>query len=378
MTIPRPLSRTVATGGVLLLALAACSTDDGGAEPAPSTDGSATDAESAESTSSDADADADADESTTDDASASASPESSSSDAGESATGHSPGQHEFSAEIDGHTRTGVVLLPESWTPDADLPLVLNLHGSRSDGAEHVRWADAAENADAEGYVVLLPNGGIENPGDGWLWNVPGVTEAPEDAPDDVAFLRALIDWAAQEYGTSTDDVFASGYSGGGRMISQAACEDPTLFRAIAPVTGLRSGVPVEEEGGTWAPDPETCAPGSVTPIITFVGEDDPVNPLGGGGADYWGYGHEAALARWTEIGGFEVREESEQQDGVTLTTIGDGTGPDEIQSWSIADAGHVWPGSPAFEDETDWAGTPTDAIEANELIWDFFAQHLSE
>lgn len=288
-----------------------------------------------------------------------------------------PGQHEFAAEIDGHDRTGVVLLPSGWTPDAELPLVVNLHGSGSDGAEQVLWSDATGTADTEGYVVVLPDGGFEDPDGGRLWNVPGVTDAPEDAPDDIAFLQALVEWSAEEYGTSTENVFATGYSGGGRMISQAACDDPNLFRAIAPVTGLRSGVPVEGEDG-WVPDPATCEPDEVTPIVTFVGTDDPVNPVDGGGADYWQYGHEAALDRWAEIGGYEVREDAEQGDGVTLTTIGDGEGTDEIRSWSIDGAGHVWPGSPAFEEETDWAGTPTDAIDANELIWDFFEQFLGE
>ncbi|PFG40983.1 polyhydroxybutyrate depolymerase [Georgenia soli] len=295
--------------------------------------------------------------------------------AGAAGTQLQPGVHEFSVEIDGHARTGVVLLPESWTPRSDLPLVLNLHGSRSDGAEQLVWSDAAQLAEEEGYVVVLPDGGIENPGDGWLWNVPGVTDAPAGSPDDVAFLRSLVEWASDEYGTSAENVFATGYSGGGRMISQAACEDPTLFRAIAPVTGLRAGFPVQDGTGAWVPDPASCAPEEVTPIVTFVGTEDPVNPLDGGGAAYWRYGHEAALARWAEIGGYTSVEVSEPAPGVTLTAIGDGSGRNEIESWSIEGAGHVWPGSPAFEHETSWAGTPTFAVNANEVIWDFFEEH---
>lgn len=281
-----------------------------------------------------------------------------------------PGLHDISLAVDEVERTGAVLLPEQWTPDADLPLVVTLHGSQYDGHDQIEWSEVAQSAEAEGYVVLAPDGSIEGDEGGWLWNVPGVTDAPEGTPDEVAFLRDLVQWSTDNLGTSQDDVFATGYSGGGRLISQAACDDPELFSAIAPVTGLRAGVPVEGPDDTWVPDPQTCEPDAATPIITFVGTDDPVNPLDGGGEDYWLYGHEAALERWAQIGGHTDRDETEIEDGVVVTTIGDR----DIVSWSVEDAGHVWPGSSVFENETDWAGEPTYAIDATELIWEFFAE----
>lgn len=271
---------------------------------------------------------------------------------------------EFTLSSGGVKRTGIVVAPA----DGDitgLPVVISLHGSGSEPYEHVVWTNTAGDPAERGYIAIIPQGSISDGEGGFSWNVPGVTDAPE-TPSDVEFLEDLAAWARSEYATET--VFATGYSGGGRMISQVACASPHTFDAIAPITGLRAGEPVEADHG-FEIKAGSCDPGQGTPIVTLSGSADPVNPYDGGGADYWGYGHEAALDRWTQInecGEPEVSEDS----GVVTSTYECAGGP--IVDVLIAGAGHVWAGSPAFERETDWAGTPSYAVDTNDLIWEFF------
>ena len=55
--------------------------------------------------------------------------------------------------------------------------------------------------------------------------------------DDVSFVSALVTGLQQEYGFSTDNVFATGMSNGGEMSYVLACDASDLFAAIAPVAG---------------------------------------------------------------------------------------------------------------------------------------------
>ena len=54
----------------------------------------------------------------------------------------------------------------------------------------------------------------------------GVTTADEAGVDDVAFLRAIIDWSAERHGTSPDGTVVAGISNGAFMAHRPACTTP--------------------------------------------------------------------------------------------------------------------------------------------------------
>src|SRR5687768_9690404 len=54
-----------------------------------------------------------------------------------------------------------------------VPLVLNLHGSGSRGSEQLASSKLAATADAHGFIVAAPDGGIKVQS-GFVWNIPGV------------------------------------------------------------------------------------------------------------------------------------------------------------------------------------------------------------
>ncbi|RYD18890.1 MAG: polyhydroxybutyrate depolymerase, partial [Lysobacteraceae bacterium] len=102
-----------------------------------------------------------------------------------------------------------------------MPLVILLHGSTGTGAEMMRESGLATTADAHGFIVVSPNGGIAAER-GYVWNIPGVPTVTgalpgKDARDDVAYITGLIDRLVATGCVDAKRVYATGLSGGGRM-----------------------------------------------------------------------------------------------------------------------------------------------------------------
>lgn len=202
-------------------------------------------------------------------------------------------------------RTMLLHLPAARRADTPAPLLFVLHGSGGDGAAILKQSGLEATSDRHGFLLAAPDGGIllER---GFVWNIPGVPTVtgkipgPGDA-DDVAFLRAAIDWLAAQGCADRARVYSTGLSGGGRMTSWLGCVASDRFAAIAPVVGLRAGNPLASD--PKRPDPATCRPANPVPVVAFAGDADGTNPVQGGGAGYWQYTMDAALARWAELGG---------------------------------------------------------------------------
>lgn len=146
-------------------------------------------------------------------------------------------------QIGGRSRTVDVHLPAGYTGATQVPLVLNLHGSGSTAAQQEAFTGMDATADADGFVVAYPQALIPDRS-GFDWNVPGALlvggrSVPHGAADDVAFLTQLVRVLEQRYCIASHAVYATGFSGGARMVSTLACDDATLFAAVAPVSGLR-------------------------------------------------------------------------------------------------------------------------------------------
>lgn len=274
----------------------------------------------------------------------------------------------------GLQRTAIVYIPENVRRYKRLPAVFDLHGSASWPAEELSRSGLEQTADRYGFVVVALQGAIPV-GAGYAWNVPYVTTVP-GAPDDEAFLNDLIDTLVGTGCVNARRVYAAGYSGGGRMISQFACDNPERFAATALVAGLRAGAPLGTAGG-WVPDPSTCAPASPVPVVAFAGTADPVNPFTGGGAPYWGYSVPAALQRWAELNRCKRGPLTEQvTEHVSLVAYAACHANADTQLYVVEGGGHTWPGA----DATDFPpalGTVTQEISANQIMWNFFRNRVA-
>jgi polyhydroxybutyrate depolymerase len=270
--------------------------------------------------------------------------------------GVAPGRsaHESrSAEL---TRRWLLYVPRAAEPGEALPLVFNLHGSGGTPEDQLGVSGLEELAERESFVVVAP-AAVEQ-----RWNVPpDATKA-----DDVRFFSELIDSVAALTPIDRQRVFATGFSGGGRMASQLACDLSERVAAIAAIGGIRF--------------PGPCAQARPMPILAFHGTADDVNPYEGGGQPYWGTGVEPAVTGWAEHNRCTVRSEQTLPTGVREIRHGGSDCDAEVVLYRIEGFGHSWPRAvAALDDQGGGLRSGRDIkggeVTANELLWRFFQSH---
>lgn len=286
------------------------------------------------------------------------------------------GRHDLSIQSDGIERSAVYFIPSAYDGKRKLPLVFDFHGSNShpDGQmNRSRWDEVAER---EGFIVMALQGSLDGSVPGThAWNVPGVNPLPGvsrgNGLDEGDFIRDAVETAKETFCVDPARIYASGYSGGGRMLSQYVCDGHGDFAAAGFVMGLRAGYP-EQEDGVWRPLKTSCQPAKPISIIAFSGLKDHVNPFAGGGKPYWQYGGEVAVKRWAELNGCDDRALTDKGEAVTVTTYPGCRAGASVMSYVIADATHDWPGKNI---RFRLASTGEDAIrevDATGRMWDFF------
>ena len=139
--------------------------------------------------------------------------------------------------------------------------------------------------------------------------------------------------------------------------------DLTVFAAVAPVSGLRRPTP--------------CPATRPVPVIAFHGTADPVDPFDGHGEAYWTYSVLQAASDWARQDGCSATPTvSTPAPGVTRTAYGRcGAGAD-VELYAVAGEGHEWPGGPPLPQAlVRLLGPQSDVVDANAIMWSFFAAH---
>ncbi|MFJ7630847.1 ricin-type beta-trefoil lectin domain protein [Streptomyces sp. NPDC097595] len=277
------------------------------------------------------------------------------------------GQYDTPVAFGGETYQVRVHVPQR-AAGARLPLVLDLHGSQSTGPGQLSYSNLAPVADAKGFVVAAPTGATPS-GSGYIWNVPYVTSGA--TRDDVGFLRQVIDTLTDSACLDPSRIYATGYSGGGRMTSALGCLLSDRIAAIAPVAGLRAGRPDPANGGR--PEPASCTPSRAVPVIAFHGRQDTTNPYDGGGDNTaWRYSVPVAQQRWAALNGCTAGPAVTQVTAhVQRSVYSSCRGQGDVELYTVSDGGHTWPDSP----QDNGNGKVTHEISANDLMWDFFQRH---
>ena len=171
-----------------------------------------------------------------------------------------------------------------------VPAVIFLHGAGGTGAREIGNAALRDGLGGRGYALIAPNGmGREGRGGGFWSFIPG----REIQRDETAFFDQVADDAAAKFGIDRDRIILSGFSIGGSMTSYAACKDPDLFSAYAPVAG-----------SFWRPHPDTCT-GPVRLLHTHGWTDGTVplegRPLRGGTINQGDVFH--GMSIWRDVNG---------------------------------------------------------------------------
>ncbi|MFC3164783.1 alpha/beta hydrolase family esterase [Ciceribacter thiooxidans] len=286
------------------------------------------------------------------------------------------GRHDMTIRSGGHDRHAVYFIPSTYTGDRKVPLVFDFHGSNSHPRGQLnrsRWDEVAERED---FVVMALEGSLDGALPGThAWNVPGVKPLPgvsrEGSLDEGTFIRDAVEKAKDTFCIDPDRIYASGYSGGGRMLSQYVCDGHEDFAAAGFVMGLRAGYP-EQEDGVWRPHKESCHPARAISIIAFSGLKDHVNPFAGGGQPYWQYGGEAAVERWAELNGCEGRPTVDAGEKVTVSSYSGCRRGTNVVSYVIAGASHDWPARTIRFRFASNGDETVREVDATDRMWEFF------
>ena len=239
----------------------------------------------------------------------------------------------------GRQRTYRLFVPPGHDGRRRLPLVLDLHGSGGNAAGQARTSGFEAVAAAEGFLVATLDA------DGGRWNVP----VQPGRADDVAYVSDVIDHVAARACTDQSRVYATGFSGGGRMTSLLGCRLTARLAAIAPVSALRFPAP--------------CA-GRPLPVLTFHGLADPQNTYDGhvpGRNGEWEESVPEALAGWASRNGCKGNVKLEDPPGPLSTMHYDGCADDaDVRLIRIDGLGHRW---------------TREEIDTTAEIWRFFSHH---
>ena len=232
-----------------------------------------------------------------------------------------------------------LFVPPAYDGHQRLPLVLDLHGSGGNPAGQARTSGFETVGASETFLVATLQA------DGGRWNVP----VQDNRPDDVAYVRDVIAHMAAQVCVDDTRVYATGFSGGGRMSSWLGCQLGSRLAAIAPVSGLRFSGP--------------CS-GRPLPVLTFHGLADPQNPYDGhaeGRGAEWLESVPDALAGWARRNACKGEVILEDPPGPLSVMRYEGCGDGaEVRMIRIDGLGHTW---------------TRDEVDTTRVMWQFFKSH---
>lgn len=260
--------------------------------------------------------------------------------------------------------------PGHRTVESALVIVLHGTGGTADWAEdETGWS---QTADQHGFLLAFPQGLPPNPAlpprflsNPPRWNdgatVPG--DPLHSDTDDVAFLDALLDDVLTRESVSARHVYLTGFSNGAGMTFRYAAERAGRLAAIAPVAGY-----------CWVPHPRPLRP---VPTLFIVGASDPLIPLQAGSVRLpWGNrtverpGIWDTLRRWADANHCVTEPLIvAEHGGVTEWLF---PGMVDFRVLTIAGHGHHWPGGKG-QLNPRIGGVPTNTLNANTRIWEFFS-----
>jgi polyhydroxybutyrate depolymerase len=278
------------------------------------------------------------------------------------------GSYDFYLTHDGLQRKYILYLPQGYQNEKTYPLVMAFHGGGGNARIQAtdRFYRLISSADKNGYVIVFPNGVGVNGGERLAtWNA-GLCcgQARDKKVDDVGFARELVKEISTKVKIDKRRVFATGISNGAMMSYRLACEAPDLIRSIAAVAGT---------------DNTVSCPGQKTVSILHIHslQDEHVRYQGGRGEaavrddivnDFVSV--PATIEKWVKRNGCQkdpARVFSNESAYCDEYSCKEST---TVKLCVTKDGGHSWPGG---SKPLPRGPQPSQAINATEVIWEFFA-----
>ena len=273
-----------------------------------------------------------------------------------------------SIETGGRKRYFIVHVPKNYDPAKPAPVVLSLHGAAMNGTMMVGFTGLNETSEKNGFLVVYPSG--TGTGSFLTWNAGGFSgQFAQNRPDDVSFIRLMLDEISKKYNVDTKRVFACGMSNGGMMCYRLAAELSDRIAAIAPVAGT---IAIDES-----------KPSRPVPVMHFHGLKDRIVPYVFDKTKTPAFmrfkGVEDSVMTWVKLNGCaemakeETISKPNDEMKVTKRVWSGGKNGAEVVLVVVEDGGHTWPGQ--RQTGLGFIGKSTVDVSANDLMWEFFQKH---
>ena len=263
--------------------------------------------------------------------------------------------------VDGRQRTYVLNLPPNYYESSGFSLVVALHGGGGSGTQFENSSKLTEKANATGFIVVYPDGtGVIK-----TWNAGTCCgSAVTNNVNDVHFISSLIDQLTTRYKINPKKVYATGHSNGGMMCYRLACELPNKIAAIAPNASTMVVT-------------QPCNPARPVPILHMHSKlDQHVVYTGGYGNGVSGVycpPLDSVFNVWSINNNcVNPSQVTISNNSYTLTKWLNCSNNADINFYLTNDGGHGWPGGLPGSANGD---IPSTAINANDLLWNFFQQY---
>jgi polyhydroxybutyrate depolymerase len=237
------------------------------------------------------------------------------------------------------------------------------HGGTGTGPKFKASMNMDPIADSEKFVTLYPTAINGNWTDGRI--------STSDGPDDIAFLKQMIWYMYQHYGTSDTKAFGTGISNGGIFLHWVMANAPNVFLGIAPVAGN-------------IPNTYSAICTNSKPILMFNGTADTLDPFNGGvGGDGQGAGTDTMMSSYNSIAKYASNCKAKiftdtdlpviVADGTSITKrdwTGGSVAP--VTLYVINNGGHTWPGGKNKGTTQPIVGKCTANLDASQVMVDAF------
>jgi polyhydroxybutyrate depolymerase len=217
-----------------------------------------------------------------------------------------------------------------------VPVVFAFHGVMATPKDMKSYTGLNRTADDEGFLLIYPAGVNHS------WNAGEMATIPNDE-DESAFVEEILLYLKSIVNIDPKRIYAVGHSNGGVLVYRLACDMSDTFAAVASVSGPMMY--------------SACEPTRAVSVLHIHGLADSTVPIEGGG--FWKTSPvEVGIETWAALNGCTESEVLEVNNGGMTPTIysscQDGT---TVELYTIERMEHDWPG------------------QANDDIWDFFAEH---
>lgn len=263
--------------------------------------------------------------------------------------------------IDGLTRTYIVNLPPDYYQSNSFPLVIALHGGGGSGSQFESQTGLTDKANAAHFIVVYPDGYL-GPLNNRSWNAGGCCGAAENENvNDIKFISELIDKLTGNYKINSKLIYVTGHSNGGMLSYRLASE---LSGNIAAIAVNSCSMVVTS----------AIHPSRPVPVLHMHSKLDTKVPFAGGIGITGAYFPpvDSVLTVWAGINACNNTPHNISYTGYDFSEWTNCTGNTIIQLYLTNDGGHAWPGGHSDNPDADASST---AINADNLLWDFFRQY---